>query len=166
MIKKGLYIFLFISIVLNIFLIVNLKSTNKEENTTKSNVSDEDVEELYSVENISEDEKKRIAKDLCKEHIESGGIKFEYFGNVVDESSNRKAVQTFKNYRINDIKIVDENKNKFIAIVGYDIQCTDECKVWIAGAGTVGEDNWVIGKGYILTIEKYKNKYFITDVSY
>lgn len=163
--RKATYIFLFLSIILNIFLLVNLKSTNKED-TTKPSISDEEAAKLYSVENISEDEKKRIAKDLCKEHIESQGIKFKYFGNVVDESSNRNAIQTFKNYRINDIKIVDENVNKFTAIVGYDIQCTDECKEWTTGDGTLGEDNWVIGKGYILNIEKYKNKYFITSVSY
>lgn len=171
MLKKILYILLCISIILNILLFINFNNNNKrktdiQKNTSKSSISDEDVAQLYSVENISEDDKKRVAKDLCKDYINSKGIKFKYFGTVVDEASNRNAMQTFKNYRINDVKIVEEKGNKFTAIVNYDIQCTDECKEWVTGDGTVGDDNWVIGKGYILNIEKYRDNYFITSVSY
>lgn len=177
--KKIVSKLLFFSIVLNTALIICLINKDIEfSNLVQTSISKNDVyklyndvanlnvSNLYSVENVSTDEKVRIAKELFEEHLNSMGIKFEGFGNGVDYVSNRKAVLTFNNYRITDVKISEDKGNKFLASVTYDVQCADEHKDWIAGVGDIGEDNWVIDKFYTLEIERYKDKYIITNMYY
>lgn len=162
--KRKVTIFIFIvSILLNLFLAMEIY--NKGGKKALAKVSDSDKEnlmgDLYPVKDISEDRKKEIAKNLFEEHLNQMSTDWE---TVKDKKLNRKPVLTFTDYRITDARFIKESGNKFTVDITYDIQYTDEGKSWLAGYGDISDNNWILKKGNIVDVIKYKDKYLLADV--
>lgn len=165
--KRKVAIFIFIvSILLNLFFAMEIY--NKSSKKASAKVSDNKVSDsenlmgdLDSVKDISEDRKKEIAKNLFEEHLNQMSTDWK---TVKDKKLDRKPVLTFTDYRITDARFIKESGNKFTVDITYDIQYTDEGKSWLAGYGDISDNNWVLKKGNIVDVIKYKDKYLLADV--
>lgn len=94
------------------------------------------VSEIYSVENISMEEKKKIAISLFDEYINSMRTDWYYVKN-----NGGKVVLTLTDYRITEAKFQKQEGN-----------------------GKYGKYNWIIGKFQYIDIVKYKDKYYIDNI--
>ncbi|APF26250.1 hypothetical protein NPD7_2644 [Clostridium sporogenes] len=117
------------------------------------------VSEIYSVRNIPEKEKKKIAISLFDEYINNMRTNWYYVKN-----NGGTVVLTFTDYKITEAKFEKQEGNRFTFSMTYDIKCTDESNYWRAGNGKDGEDNWIIGKFQYIDIVKYKDKYYIDNI--
>lgn len=167
--KKKITIFvLILSILLNLFFAIDIYNKNSEKNLSKvsvENLSDSDKEnlagDLYSVKDVSEDAKKDIAKKLFEEHLNKMSTDWQI---VKEKNLNRKPLPTFTDYRITDAKFISESGNKFTVDITYDIQYTEAGKSWLAGYGNISDNNWILKKGNLVDVIKYKDKYLLVDV--
>ncbi|HGG0417111.1 TPA: hypothetical protein ACJFE8_001884 [Clostridium sporogenes] len=118
------------------------------------------VSEIYSVRNIPEKEKKKIAISLFDEYINSMRTNWYYVKN----NGGGTVVLTLTDYRITEAKFEKQEGNRFTFLMTYDIKCTDESNYWSAGNGKDREDNWIIDKFQYIDIVKYKDKYYIDNI--
>ncbi|MBD7912255.1 hypothetical protein [Clostridium cibarium] len=166
--RKITILALILSILLNLFFAIYIYNKGSEKSLSKislDKLSDSDKEnvigDLYSVEDISEDRKEEIAKNLFEEHLNKISTDWQ---NVKDKNLNRKPLPTFTDYRITNAHFIKESGNKFTVDITYDIQYTEEGKSWLAGYGDISDNNWILKKGNVVDVIKYKDKYLLVDV--
>lgn len=171
--RKVIISILALSILLNLLLAVEIYNKNNKKDLSKvsadkvsvDKLSNSDKEnlmgDLYSVKDISEDRKKEIAKNLFEEYINKNSTDWQ---TVKDKKLNRKPLPTFTDYRITDASFISESSNRFTVDITYDIQYTEEGKSWLAGYGNISDNNWILKKGNVVDVIKYKDKYLLADV--
>lgn len=112
--------------------------------------------------NSSENSKEVIGRKLFEEYINKNRIAIA--GMDLNDNLNNKEVETFAEYKINNIKIMEIKENRFIAKISYDIQFTDESNKWIAGNGKISDNNWIRNKSNYVEIIKENNIYKIDKI--
>ena len=184
--KKILYIALTVSVIANIFSGITIYNKSKKQESLEKQIELERkqferkrkdgetldiselsskgkeklVEEAYSVENLSEEEKIRIGKKLFDEYMSNAALEIRK-GDKEDRAVTLKC----SNYRITDASVVETSGNKFMVHIGYDVQGLGNYK-WYAAFGDIAEDNWVLNKFIDLEIIKCGDKYYISSASY
>jgi outer membrane usher protein FimD/PapC len=119
------------------------------------------IKDLSVVSNTNEEEKIEIARTLFDKYINENKTDWK---RVEFQNLERKPEATLTDYRINNIKVTGEEKNKFIVSIEYDIKYTNESDMWIAGNGKVCEDNWIRNKSNFVEIQKNDDEYVITNI--
>lgn len=115
-----------------------------------------------NVENTKDiEDKTGIAKDLFEKYINQNKTDWKY---VESRQLDREPVVSLTDYKINDIKIVEEDKDKFTANISYDIQYTDKSDMWIAGNGKVAEKNWIKNKNNFVEFSVDSDVYKIQKI--
>lgn len=119
------------------------------------------IRELNSVKDITKEDKEKIARELYEEYLNNNRTDWRM---VKAQNLNRNPVISMVDYKINEVTFVKEDKNTFTVEVSYDIQYTNESNMWLAGNGTLSENNWDKNKVTFIDIEKYLDKYIISSV--
>lgn len=119
------------------------------------------IRELNSVKDITKEDKEKIARELYEEYLNNNRTDWRM---VKAQNLNRNPVISMVDYKINEVTFVKEDKNIFTVEVSYDIQYTNESNMWLAGNGTLSENNWDKNKVTFIDIEKYLDKYIISSV--
>lgn len=161
-------IVLIVLIVLLCLLIIN-RGNNKigydivQANIEKldNDLKDKIVQEIYSVEEISQNKKKEIAINLFDEYINSRRTNWEYS----KEKGDNTVALALTDYRVTDTKFIHEDLNKFTFEIIFDVKYTDDTNYWCAGVGDFAADNWLLNKFMYITIIKYQDKYYMYDIS-
>ena len=151
----------FASVVLVLSIITLLGCKNTDYSSMSKKDQEEIVREINSVKDISEEEKVKIAKDLFDEYINNN--RTDWSGSKHQKDPEQPVV-AMTDYKINSVKFLSEDKNKFIVCIVYDIKYTDESNWWVAGNGDLEDDNWVRNKMNFVDIEKYLDHYIITNI--
>lgn len=110
---------------------------------------------------ISKEEKIEIARSLFDKYINENKTDWK---RVEFQKLERKPKASLTDYRINNVKVTGEEKNKFIVSIEYDIKYTNESDMWIAGNGKICEDNWIRNKSNFVEIQKSGDEYVITNI--
>ena len=162
--KKYIPIYLLIlSLLVNVVLAIDLfnKKDNKQSIEISKSEKDELISEWYSIKNVSEDEKEKIARKLFEEYINENSTDWK---EVENDKLDREPLPTFTDYKIDNVSLQKEEGNMFTAEVLYDIQYTKNGTQWLACDGELADDNWIKNKGFYIDIARYNDKYVITNM--
>ena len=135
-----------------------LSTSSIEYNTSLINSMAKDLS-LES--DISKEEKIEIARSLFDKYINENKTDWK---RVEFEKLERKPKDSLTDYRINNVKVTGEEKNKFIVSIEYDIKYANESDMWIDGNGKICEDNWIRNKSNFVEIQKSGDEYVITNI--
>ncbi|MGL5415068.1 MAG: hypothetical protein ACRDAU_05365 [Clostridium sp.] len=131
---------------------------NEKENINKA---EEKIVVSKAYKELTLEEKSEIAKKLFEKYIEENKTDIEM---VKAQNLKRDPVEALTDYKINDIEILEENKESFKASIAYDIKFTDESNMWVAGNGEIKEDNWCVNKISMIKIKERNGEYVIEQM--
>lgn len=138
------------------------------------NISRDDFVRLYKIKDFyinlnlrykeivfENDNKIEIAKKLFEEYLNDN--KTDWFFNLVN-GINEESKDTFSDFKINDITLIEDGENLFKVGISYDIKpLGEEVSIWDAGNGE-REGEWIRKKYNFFDIEKIKgNTYRIIN---
>ncbi|MDO5517288.1 MAG: hypothetical protein Q4F66_07005, partial [Clostridium sp.] len=111
---------------------------------------------------LDENSESDVSRKLFEEYINSN--KTAIAGTGLNGVLNDNLVETLTDYKINDIRVLQREEEKFIVNISYDIQFTEESDKWIAGNGKIKEDNWIRNKNNYVEIVKDNGSYKINRI--
>lgn len=111
---------------------------------------------------LDENSKIDVSRNLFEQYIKDN--KTAVAGIDLNGILNNEVVETLTDYKINDIRVVQSEEDKFIVNISYDIQFTEESNKWIAGNGKVNENNWIRNKSNYVEIIKENDTYKINRI--
>lgn len=147
------------------------RENNKE---FQINISRDDFIRLYKIKDsyinlnlrykeivFENDNKIEIAKKLFEEYLNDN--KTNWFFNLVN-GIDEESTDTFSDFKINDITLIEDGENLFKVGISYDIKpLGEEVSIWDAGNGE-REGEWIRKKYNFFDIEKIKgNTYRIIN---
>lgn len=112
-------------------------------------------------EQSEESSKVQTAVNLFKNYLEDNSTDWH---KVQYENLNRTPVKSMEDYKINSAKLVDCQENSFTVNIIYDVKCTEESDMWLAGNGKKDEDNWIRNKSNYITIENIHEEHKIKNI--
>ncbi len=112
--------------------------------------------------NSSENTEEAVGRKLFEKYINQN--RNAIAGMDLNGILNSDEVETLTDYKINSVKIVGSEKDRFIVNISYDIQFTEESNKWVAGNGKVKENNWIRNKTNYVEIVKEDNEYKIDKI--
>lgn len=112
-------------------------------------------------EQSEENNKVQNAVNLFKNFLEYNSTDWQ---KVQYENLNRDPVKSLEDYNIISAKLVTCEKDSFTVKVVYDVKCTEESDMWLAGNGKKEEDNWIRNKSNYITIENINEEYEIKNI--
>lgn len=111
---------------------------------------------------VNENSEIAISRALFEEYINQNRTAIA--GMNLNGILNDNEVETLTDYKINNIRAVQSEQDKFTVNISYDIQFTEESNKWIAGNGKVKENNWIRNKTNYVEIVKEDNEYKIDKI--
>lgn len=116
---------------------------------------------VYPEIEIDTKDKEVIGRKLYEEYIKIHSTNWLFnLSNGIDKEPELSISES----KINDVKLISEDKNIFTVYISYDIKAANENSPWYAGDGVIDEDNWIRKKGSFIDIERTgENKYRIIN---
>lgn len=155
MAKYKITLFLIGIALFSMFITSCNSNRNNINSTTINSQSDSKLDELTTEQKIN------IATDLFDEYINQNRTDWKI---VKYDHLERQPVVCLTDYKIHDVLFVSEKDNTLTFDISFDIQYTNESNYWLAGTGTISDNNWIINKSTFVDIKKYDDKYFITNI--
>ena len=103
-----------------------------------------------------------VSRKLFEQYINNN--KTAIAGIDLNGVLNNDVVETLTDYKINNIRVIQSEEDKFIVNVSYDVQFTEESNKWIAGNGKIKENNWIRNKSNYVEIVKDNGEYKIDKI--
>lgn len=103
-----------------------------------------------------------VSRKLFEQYINNN--KTAIAGIDLNGVLNNDVVETLTDYKINNIRVIQSEEDKFIVNVSYDVQFTEESDKWIAGNGKIKENNWIRNKSNYVEIVKDNGEYKIDKI--
>lgn len=112
--------------------------------------------------NVNENSEIVIGRNLFEEYINQNRTAIA--GMDLKGNLNNNEVEALTDYKINNIKVIQSEHDKFIVNISYDIQFTEESNKWVAGNGKIKENNWIKNKTNYVEIIKDNDGYKINGI--
>lgn len=111
---------------------------------------------------LDENSESDVSRKLFEEYINDN--KTAIAGIDLNGVLNNDVVETLTDYKINNIRVIQSEEDKFIVNISYDIQFTEESNKWIAGNGKIKENNWIRNKSNYVEIVNDNGNYKIDRI--
>lgn len=146
--------------VIALVMIGNLYATLATGNSVISAHAENITENILNVENkvSSQSEMEDIAVNLFTSYIKENSTDWK---KVQYEKLNRTPLKTIEDYKIINASLVSVKEDNFCVKIIYDVKCTEESDMWLAGNGFKDTDNWIRNKSNYVSVKNEENKCFI-----
>lgn len=137
--------------VIALVMIGNLYATLATGNSVISAHAENITENILNVENkvSSQSEMEDIAVNLFTSYIKENSTDWK---KVQYEKLDRTPLKTIEDYKIINASLVSVKEDNFCVKIIYDVKCTEESDMWLAGNGFKDTDNWIRNKSNYVNV--------------
>ncbi|MBE6062087.1 MAG: hypothetical protein E7207_00670 [Clostridium butyricum] len=161
--KKVLILISSLSLLLMSSLFIEKSSFNLGKAYAYTNsINESEPNSKAVLESLTENTQEAVGRRLFERYINQN--KRAIAGMDLNGILNSNEVETFTDYKINSVKVVVSEQDRFIVNISYDIQFTEKSNKWVAGNGKVQENNWIRNKTNYVEIVRENNQYKIDKI--